>query len=141
MAIIAQSGPPKWSDVPLPAGRTQKAALHCYAAMKKEAQNTMVVPQGALDNGALTTDKPPKPTTTRKKQVTGNGAKPPGKRTKRKAMDDDDEEYGGRKKTKVAVEEVDAQGPDNGVEGHEQDTVGAADEVDEPASSEDIVYE
>ena len=141
LAIIAQSGPPKWSEISLPAGRTQKAALHCYAAMKKEAQKTTVVPQGDLDNGALITDKPPKPTMTRKKQVTGNGGKPTTKRNKRKTMDDDDAEYNEAKKTKLCVEEEDVQCHDSGVDGQEHDTVGDAGEVDESASDGEILYE
>ena len=103
MSIIAHSGTPKWSEIRLPEGRTRKAAMHTYAAMRKEA---LTVPTVAPTENASATEQPKRsaaaPKKTKAPAEDGPKRKPATGR-KRKAgqkKEEDDEEYTASKKVK-----------------------------------------
>lgn len=66
MSIIAQGGAVKWNEIALPAGRTQKAAMHTYQAMKKEAEKTPMAAQGESGSAAPSPEKARNQATPRK---------------------------------------------------------------------------
>lgn len=106
MAIIAHSGTPKWTEIRLPEGRTRKAAMHTYAAMRKEALN---IPTVAPTENDSATEQPKRKAAAPKKAKASAGDGPkrkPATGRKRKVgqRDDDDEEYMVSKKVKSSTD-------------------------------------
>ncbi|KAI9777983.1 MAG: hypothetical protein M1835_005095 [Candelina submexicana] len=105
IAVINQigTGAPRWATLPLPAGRTAKAAQHCWSALKKEA------------DGIQTTDgsnpvTPKKRAPSKVKAATDGTPTPKRKRATKAttittAKNEDDDEENDAKKVKITDEE------------------------------------
>ncbi|KAI9696119.1 MAG: hypothetical protein M1836_005950 [Candelina mexicana] len=101
VAIINQigTGAPRWATLPLPAGRTAKAAQHCWSSLKKEADGTQM-------NDSSNPVTPKKRAPSKAKAATDGTPTPKRKRATKAtaiatAKNEDDDDENDAKKVKI----------------------------------------